>query len=208
MTRHKNHMSSAKDLDRQFERGVSDVSRMPQAPMTDAQIASAAAASKTGAGIWLLSHAKEILIGAVSFAVGVGGTLLATHSLGDRNTTSQPAQSTVIVVSADTTMLADDTAAATDETEALSNTPVETWRGTSPATVNTTTPVETQRIASQPATSSHNASPEIFLGKSLQVEAKTAQPAATPVIVTKTVIRRDTVHIHETITIKDTVYVP
>ncbi|MBO7445428.1 MAG: hypothetical protein J6T86_03355 [Bacteroidales bacterium] len=169
-----------------FERGVSDVSRMPQAPMTDAQIASAAAASKTGAGIWLLSHAKEILIGAVSFTVGVGGTLLATHTLGDRNTTSQPAQSTVIVVSADTTMLADDTVSAIDETSALSNTPVETWRGTS----STTT--------------SQNASQETFHGTSL----KTAQPAATPVIVTKTVIRRDTVHIHETITIKDTVYVP
>lgn len=191
MTRHKNHISSAKDLDRLFERGVSDVSRMPQAPMTDAQIASAAAASKTGAGIWLLSHAKELLIGVASFAVGVGGTLLATHTLGDRHTTSQPAQSTVIVVSADTTLLADDTVSAIDETSALSN-----------------TPVETQRIASQPATSLHNASPEIFHGKSLQVEAKTAQPAATPVIVTKTVIRRDTVHIHETITIKDTVYVP
>ena len=169
MTRNKNHIDSAEDLDRLFERGVSDVSRMPQAPMTDAQVAAAASASKTGAGIWLLSHAKEILIGAVSFTVGVGGTLFATHTLGDRNTTSQPAQSTVIVVSADTTTLVDDTVSAIDETSAMSNTPIETFHGTS---------------------------------------LKTAQPAATPVIVTKTVIRRDTVHIHETITIKDTVYVP
>ena len=63
-------MSSAKDLDRMFERGVSDVSRIPQVPMTDAQVAAAAAASKSSAGIWLLSHAKEILVGAVSFTVG------------------------------------------------------------------------------------------------------------------------------------------
>ena len=174
------------NIDRMFERGVSDVSRMPQAPMTDAQIASAAAASKTGAGIWLLSHAKEILIGAVSFAVGVGGTLLVTHSLGNRNTLPQPAQTTLTVVSADTTLLANDTVSAIDETSALSDTPVETFNGTSPTTT------------------SQNASQETFHGTSL----KTAQPAATPVIVTKTVIRRDTVHIHETITIKDTVYVP
>ena len=174
------------NIDRQFERGVFDVSRMPQAPMTDAQIASAAAAAKTGSGIWLLSHAKEILIGAVSFTVGVGGTLLATHTLGDRNTTSQPAQSTVIVVSADTTTLTNDTVSAIDETSALYDTSVETFHGTS----STTT--------------SQNASQETFHGTSL----KPAQPAATPVIVTKTVIRRDTVHIHETITIKDTVYVP
>ncbi len=169
MTRHKNHMNSAKDLDRQFERGVSDVSRMPQAPMTDAQIASAAAASKTGAGIWLLSHAKELLIGVASFAVGVGGTLLVTHAFSNRNTLSQPAQSIHTVVSADTTLLANDTVSAIDETSALYDTPVETFHGTS---------------------------------------LKPAQPAATPVIVTKTVTLRDTVHIHETITIKDTVYVP
>ena len=90
MTRNKNHIDSAEDLDRLFERGVSDVSRQPQAPMTDVQVAAAAAASKSSAGIWLLSHAKEILIGTVSFAVGVGGTLAVTHVCKTRRPRSFP----------------------------------------------------------------------------------------------------------------------
>ena len=97
MTRNKNHIDSAEDLDRLFERGVSDVSRMPQVPMTDAQVAAAAAASKSSAGIWLLSHAKEILVGAVSFAVGVGGTLLVTHALQDKAPSQLPAEQTTLV---------------------------------------------------------------------------------------------------------------
>ena len=162
-----------------FERGVSDVSRQPQAPMTDAQIAAAAAASKTGAGIWLLSHAKEILIGAISFTVGAGVTLLATHTLDGRNTAPQPAQSTVAVVTNDTTSLTDDTAT-------LPDTPVETYPGMSPATVNNTTPEKTQHIASLPS----------------------AQTTAPPVVITQTITRRDTVRINETIILKDTIYVP
>lgn len=58
------------DIDRLFEQGVSDVSRAPRKTLSDEQIKAAATVSKSGAGIWLLSHAEEMLIGVVSFAAG------------------------------------------------------------------------------------------------------------------------------------------
>ena len=175
----KSQQSRNADVDRLFERGVSDVSRAPQVPLTETKIASAAAASKSGAGVWLLAHAKEIALCAASFAVGAGVTLLATHILNGRETAPQPAQSTVAFVTNDTTTIADDTAT-------LPDTPVETYPGLSPATVNNTTPEKTQHIASLPS----------------------AQTAAPPVVITQTVTRRDTVRINETIILKDTIYVP
>ena len=92
------------DVDRLFEQGVSDVSRAPRQMLTDAEIATAAAASKSGAGIWLLAHAKEILIGIVSFAVGVGTTLLATHLMTGRPTTPQPS-GTAMTIANDSTIV-------------------------------------------------------------------------------------------------------
>lgn len=190
MTRHKNHISSAKDLDRLFERGVSEVSRMPQAPMTDAQIASAAAASKTGAGIWLLSHAKEILIGAVSFAVGVGGTLLVTHALQDKAPSQLPAEPTVLVTA-----------------DSLSEEPF------TDSTVLYTTKSSEHLVArqeSQISTASSNAMASSQ--KEETVKTTTPKTAATsttsePVVIKKTVVQRDTVQINETVVVKDTVYI-
>ena len=190
MTRHKNHMSSAKDLDRLFERGVSEVSRMPQAPMTDAQVAAAAAASKTGAGIWLLSHAKEILIGAVSFAVGVGGTLLVTHALQDKAPSQLPAEPTVSV-----------TADSLSEEPFTDSTVLYTEESSEQAVVEP---------GSQTSTASNSSM--VSSQKEETVKTTTPKTAATsttsePVVIKKTVIQRDTVQINETVVVKDTVYI-
>lgn len=190
MTRHKNHISSAKDLDRLFERGVSEVSRMPQAPMTDAQVAAAAAASKTGAGIWLLSHAKEILIGAVSFAVGVGGTLLVTHALQDKAPSQLPAEPTVLV-----------TADSLSEEPFTDSTVLYTEESSEQAVVEP---------GSQTSTASNSSM--VSSQKEETVKTTTPKTAATsttsePVVIKKTVIQRDTVQINETVVVKDTVYI-
>ena len=73
------------ELDRIFKQGLSDVTRAPRKTLSEEQIKAVAAASKSGAGIWLLAHAREILLCAVSLAVGVGGTLLVMHLTGSRD---------------------------------------------------------------------------------------------------------------------------
>ena len=177
------------DVDRLFKQGVSDVSRAPRQMLTDAEIASAAAASKAGAGIWLLSHAKELLIGAVSFAVGVGTTLLVTHALQDQAPLQLPAEQTALVtadslseetLSKDTTIYPAETSGQTivrpeNEPTSSSNDP----KASSPEqeTVTTAAP----KTATRPATSE-------------------------PVVIKKTIVRRDTVRLRETIVVKDTVY--
>ena len=190
MIRHKNHMSSTKDLDRLFERGVSEVSRMPQVPMTDAQIAAAAAAAKTGAGIWLLSHAKELLIGVASFAVGVGGTLLVTHALQDKAQSTLPAEPTVLVTTdslSEETLSADTAIFAAESSEQIVVEPEN----------QTSTASNSSKVSSQ---------------KEETVKTTTPKTAATsttsePVVIKKTVIQRDTVQINETVVVKDTVYI-
>lgn len=190
MTRNKNHIDSAKDLDRLFERGVSEVSRMPQAPMTNAQIASAAAASKSGAGIWLLSHAKEILIGAVSFAVGVGGTLLVTQVSHNEAPSKLPAEQTALVTTdslSEETLSADTAIFAAESSEQIVVEPEN----------QTSTASNSSKVSSQ---------------KEETVKTTTPKTAATsttsePVVIKKTVIQRDTVQINETVVVKDTVYI-
>lgn len=187
MTRHKNHISSAKDLDRLFERGVSEVSRMPQAPMTDAQVAAAAAASKTGAGIWLLSHAKEILIGAVSFTVGVGGTLLVTHALQDKAPSQFPAEQTALVTD---DSLSEETLSA--------DTAIFTAESSEQAVVEP---------GSQTSTSSKVSSQKEETVKTTTPKTAATSTTSEPVVIKKTVIQRDTVQINETVVVKDTVYI-
>lgn len=177
------------NIDRLFERSVSDVSRMPQAPMTDAQVAAAASASKTGAGVWLLSHAKEILIGTVSFAVGVGGTLAVTHALQDKAPSQFPAEQTALVT-----------------TDSLSEEPF------TDSTVLYTTESSEHAVSRQENQTSTASS--IAMASSPKEEpVKTAAPEATatsttsePVVIKKTVVQRDTVHLRETVIVKDTVY--
>ena len=197
MTRHMNHMSSAKDLDRLFERGVSEVSRMPQAPMTDAQVAAAAAASKTGAGIWLLSHAKEILIGVVAFFIGVGATLTATRLAADKPAPPPDAEK-VVATTQDTTtdnrlMIVETSVEETDSASIA----IETKRAPSPlastsvikpaSTVPITTSRSTQPMPNIQHSPSHTSNNE-------------------PVVIKKIIVRRDTVHLRETVIVKDTVY--
>ena len=174
-------------LDQIFERSMSDVSHKPQHPMSEAQIA-AAAESTSGVGIWLLAHAREILLCAVSLAVGIGGTLLFIHLTGNRNTV--PAETAAAIATdttstTGTTMVAEDTVTYTGETTVNE---VETRRDVSLQTDPNTAPVETLRTTS------------------LQNDRHT--PSVTePIVVKKTVVQRDTVVINETVTLKDTVYV-
>ena len=183
-------MSSAKDLDRLFERGVSDVSRQPQAPMTDVQVAAAAAASKSSAGIWLLSHAKEILIGTVSFAVGVGGTLAVTHVLQDKASSQLPAEQTTLVTA-----------------DSLSEEPF-----TDSTVLYTTEPSEQAVIEPGSQTSTTSSSSKASSSKQETVKTTTPKTTATsttsePVVIKKTVIKRDTIRMKESVVVKDTVYV-
>ncbi len=190
MTRNKNHIDSVEDLDRLFERGVSEVSRMPQAPMTDAQVAAAAAASKTGAGIWLLSHAKEILIGTVSFAVGVGGTLLVTHALQDKAQSTLPAEPTALVTA-----------------DSLSEEPFTDSTVLYTAESSEQIVVEPGSQTSTASSSSKASSPKRESVKMKTPEATVTSTTSEPVIIKKTVVQRDTVRINETVVVKDTVYI-
>lgn len=178
------------NIDRMFERGVSDVSRMPQVPMTDAQVAAAAAASKSGAGLWLLSHAKGILIGATSFAVGVGGTLAVTHALQDKVPSPLPAQQTAVV-----------TADSLSEETLPADTAIYTTESYKQAVVepeNQTSTASNIPIASSPKQESV---------KMTTPEAMATSTTSEPVVIKKTVVQRDTVQINETVVVKDTVYI-
>ena len=178
------------ELDRLFNQGVSDVSRQPKKTLSEAEIAAAAAASKSGAGIWLLSHAKEFLLCAVSLAVGVGGTLLVTHAIDNRNTVPTPDET---VVSATTdTIQTTNTAMIAEDTVALSK-------------ESTATDVETLRATSLPNghPASHVSHPTSHVSRPTSNVSNTGT-----VTVKKTVVQRDTVIINETVILKDTVYVP
>ena len=158
--------------------------------LTDAEIASAASASKTGAGIWLLSHAKEILIGAASFAVGVGGTLVVTHALQDKAPSQLPAEQTALVTA-----------------DSLAEEPF------TDSTVLYTTESSEHAVARQENQTS-TASSNSMASSPKEEPVKTATPEATatstksePVIIRKTIIKHDTIRMKESVVVKDTVYV-
>ena len=185
----KSRHSQASGLDRLFEKGVSGVERMPKKTLSDEQIRIAAAASKTGAGIWLLSHAKEIALCVVSFAVGVGGTLAITHALQDKVSPQIPTEQTTLVVadslSEDT--LSDDIAVYPAETSEPSGVRLE----------NRSAPTSTGSSASS---QKH---------ETVQTTPKTMETPTTPepVVIRKTIIKRDTIRMRESVIVKDTVYV-
>ena len=178
------------NIDRIFAQGVSKMSRAPRQMLTDAEIASAASASKTGAGIWLLSHAKEILIGAASFAVGVGGTLVVTHALQDKAPSQLPAEQTALVTA-----------------DSLAEEPF------TDSTVLYTTESSEHAVARQENQTS-TASSNSMASSPKEEPVKTATPEATatstksePVIIRKTIIKHDTIRMKESVVVKDTVYV-
>ena len=191
------------ELDRMFEHSMSNLSRAPQAPLSDEQIAAAAKESKSGAAVWLRMHAKEILLCAVLLSVGIAGTLLVTHFTGNQESAPKPAE-TVAAVVCDTTMGADDTDILSDgpattvvETQGRASLQTDKSANASakPNTKTATTAVETQGRAS------------LQTDKPANTSAKhNTEPAMSPVVVKKTIVQRDTVVINETVTIKDTVY--
>ena len=178
------------ELDHLFEQGVSDVARAPRQMLTDAEIASAAAASKTSAGIWLLSHAKEILVGAISFAMGVGTTLLATHALHGKAPSQLPAEQTALMTadSLSEETLSDDTAVYKAES-------------------NEHNVVQPENQTTSTSTSSTTASQKNGSVETTASKAATAPTTAGPVVIKKTVVQRDTMRKQEQIIIRDTVYV-
>jgi len=180
-------MKNESQIDRLFEQGTSNLSRAPKTPLTDAQIAAAAGASKSGVSIWLLSHLKEIVISVVSFAVGVGATLLATHKLGDRDLSNQPKENEMVVTS--------DTVSSSDVVDY----PVVSDEGEYESPTSISKQSEESSLHNHAVTTSD--APDVIISKQKETVEE-------PVVVKRIVEKRDTVHIKETITIKDTVYVP
>ncbi|MCR4965728.1 MAG: hypothetical protein K6A41_08750 [Bacteroidales bacterium] len=182
-------MKNKSQIDRLFEQGTSNLSRAPKTPLSDARIAAAASASKSGAGIWLLSHLKEIVVCVVSFATGVGVTLLATHKSNDEALHSQYNENEVVASS--------DTLNASEEKRDVVNYPVVSDEKNSQTSILKQKEISptNNRVVTHPI--DHNV-----------VSSKQKETAEEPVVVKTVVEKRDTVHIKETITIKDTVYVP
>ena len=190
--------NSITDIDNLFEQGLSEVTRAPRKTLSEEQIKAAAAASKSGAGIWLLSHAREMLLCAVSFAVGIGATLLVTHLMGSRNIVPTETAAAITTDTVGTAMVAEDTVAFTGETSADA---VETRRAASLQTNPNIASVEPRNGASL-----QNDSPTAASVKSTSNVSNPKSHVSTPVVVRKTVVQRDTVVINETVTLKDTVY--
>ena len=199
--------NSRTDIDNLFEQGVSDVSRAPRKMLTEEQIKAAAAASKSGAGIWLLSHAKEMLIGVVSFAAGCLVMIAVLHYTAPKPSGQQAGEDVVV-----------DTLALPAESETVV---VETLRATSlqnedhsvPSSVNPTSNITSHTSHLQNPESkilspkSKVQSPESRV-QSLKSQVPSPESQEEPVVVKKTIVQRDTVVINETVIFKDTVYVP
>jgi hypothetical protein len=191
---------SRTDLDRLFEKGISDVAREPRKSLSEEDIAAAAAASKSGAGVFLRSHTKEILLGAIFFAVGCLVMIALLRFYAPKSSEPQ----------ADATIITEDTVALSTETPV---TAVETFHETSPRNEGLSTPSsvkslsnvtnQTSHVTSQTSNVSHPAS---------DAPTTNSQPltpnSPEPVVIKKTIVQRDTVVINETVIIKDTTYVP
>ncbi len=217
------------ELDRIFDKGLSEVTRAPKVPLSDEQIAAAAKESRSGAGVWLLMHAKVILLCAVSLAVGVGITLLGMHLIGNRETSPTPTETaatttTDTVYTTNTAMVEENIATfagepTVDDVETLRATSLQTDKPVTtsekPNTATAATAVETRHgtslqtdpntASAKPNTATTATAVETHGRASLQNDHHT--PSVTePVVIKKTVVQRDTVVINETVTIKDTVY--
>lgn len=179
---------SRPEIDRLFEKGISDVERTPKKSLSETEIAAAAAASKSGAGIWLLSHAKEMLIGVVSFAAGCLVMIAVLHYSAPKP--SDPQTSTGI-----TEVCNDDSGDDCDETghDLVDDNDFDQHKDNVP-----TTELQT------PTTKVTNPTSD---GQTANYKLLTPNHPE-PVTVKKTVVQRDTVVINETVILKDTVYVP
>ena len=183
-----NMKNSRTDIDRLFEQGVSDVERQPRKTLSEAEIAAAAATSRSGAGIWLLSHAKEMLIGVISFAAGCLVSFAVLHFTAPKSSEPQACTGVTEVRNDDSiddcTEIGDDLDNENDFDQHKDNVPTTELQ--TPTTKITNPTFDDQTANYQLLTPNY---PE-------------------PVTVKKTLVQRDTVIINETVILKDTVYVP
>ena len=174
-----------KKIDKLFARGVRNVSHVPHTPIQEEQIAAAAATAKSGAGIWILSHLKEILLCTLSVGVGVGGTLLTTHLLQHGDSATQPNVETAAVH-------------VSDSLDQEFDFTIDNTINDQQSTANPQLP-KADNQAPTPNTKKPMAD-----GQEIQAD----NPHPEPVIVKKTIVQHDTVKINHSIILKDTVYVP
>ena len=177
------------DIDRLFEKGVSEVSRAPRKTLSEAEIA-AAAASTSGVGVWLLAHAKEMLIGVVSFVTGCLVTFAVLHYTVPKPSEPQAGENVNV-----------DTIALPSESERVV---VETFHETSLQNEDHSVPSSVNPTSNITRHTSHHQTPESQVqSPKFHVQSPESQE---PVVVKKTVVQRDTVHVKETVVVKDTVY--
>jgi len=184
-----NKMSKSRpEIDRLFEKGISDVAHEPRKSLSEAEIAAAAAASKSGAGIWLLSHAKEILLCALSFAAGCLVMLAVLHYTAPKPSDPQTSTGSTEVCNNDS---GDDY----DETgnDLVNENDFDQYKDNVSTTKLQTTTTKVTKSTSDSQTSNYQLLTPNYLE---------------PVTVKKTIVQRDTVVINETVILKDTVYVP
>lgn len=175
--------NSRADIDRLFEKGVSEVSHAPRKTLSDEQIKAAAAASTSGAGVWLLAHAREMLIGVVSFVTGCFVTFAVLHYTVPKPSEPQAGENVNV-----------DTIALPSESETVV---VETFHETSLQNEDHSVPSSVNPTSNITCHTSHHQTPKSH------VQSLDSQE---PVVVKKTIVQRDTVHVKETIVVKDTVY--
>lgn len=188
---------SRTDLDRLFEKGISDVAHEPRKSLSEEDLAAAAAASKSGAGVFLRSHTKEYLLGAIFFAVGCLVMIALLRFYAPKSSEPQ----------ADATIITEDTVALSTETPV---TAVETFHETSPRNEGHSIPSSVKPLSNVTNQTSRVTRPKSNLQTpESQVPSQIPSPKSQePVIVKKTIVQRDTVVINETVIIKDTTYVP
>ena len=192
---------SRTDIDRIFDHGIADVERTPRKTLSEAEIAAAAAASKSGAGVFLRSHTKEILLCTISFAAICLVTIAVLHFSSPKSSESQ----------SDATAVQIDTMELPVEPE---GTAVETFPETSPETsleMSSETFQETSLQNDHPVSASEVPTSNVSRPTSNAPTANSQRltpNSPEPVVVKKTIVKRDTVVINETVVIKDTTYVP
>ena len=183
---------SRTDLDRLFEKGISDVAREPRKSLSEEEIVAAAAASKSGAGVFLRSHTKEILLCTISFAAGCLVMIAVLHSSTPKS--SEPQENVEVAEVREVCNDVDN-----DNDFDFDNDFDNQGKGAPTSQVTSPTshfPNQTSHVS---RLTSNDPTPNSQLSTPNFPE---------PVVVKKTIVKRDTVVINETVIIKDTTYVP
>lgn len=191
-----------KKIDKLFAKGVRNASHAPHTPLSEEKIAAAAAATtQSGAGIWLISHGREILLCATSLAVGVGATLLTTHLIQPQEPATQPTVEAVAVDLCDSS-----------DYDIIHDFDIDNTANDKSKIVNRKSQISSDQppiTLSQKTTANHQQPiPNTQIPKANGQKPNANSQHPEPAIIKKTIIQRDTVKINQTIIIKDTVYVP